>query len=46
MQERCPYCGGYLSIKPFYKFHREVGTFKVWICPNCKKEVKKWITNS
>lgn len=41
-RERCPFCGGFLSDKPFYSLERHVCVQKVWICPNCKKRVIEW----
>lgn len=44
-QEKCPYCGGFLNKSAFYRFDRYSGSLYVWICPNCKKKVSKWLLN-
>lgn len=41
-ESKCPYCGGFLTVKPFYSIERHVGVLSIYICPKCGSKVQKW----
>ena len=43
-ENKCPYCGGFLPQQALYFYRRPQGTLYVWVCPNCRNQVKKWVS--
>ena len=41
--KKCEFCGAFLPAKPFYSLERYVGTLEIYVCPNCKQRIQKWI---
>ena len=41
-EKKCPFCGGFLPVKPFYYMERFEGTLEIYLCPKCGSRVKDW----